>query len=538
MVISQNLPSTVCGRGDPRASARPAPAEAGGEGVPQFRNIENTLTRAGQATKVASAQAAVSRRSRKRDRGRFAAALIGTLLLAAPAAAAERAGEAAFRALYKELVETNTTVSTGSCNLAAERMAARLKAAGYADADIRLFKGPEERPLDGGLVATLPGADPKARAILLLSHLDVVEAKRADWERDPFAFIEDGGWFYGRGVSDDKAHGAIFTDAMVRLKAGKPPRRTVKLALTCGEEGGPFNSAKWLVENHRDWIDAEFALNEGGGGKADAAGKPISLSFQAGEKVYQDFVLETRNPGGHSSRPRPDNAIYDLAAGLTALAQNDFPVQLSDTTRAYFGAMADISGGATATAIRALMINPQDAAANAIVSRDPGWHSTLRTTCVATMLDAGHARNALPQRATANVNCRMFPGDSVDKVRGQIAERLGNPAITVTPRASENPEKAAPPPPLSPQVYGPAVALAKKHFPGVPLIPAMSTGATDGRYLNAAGIATYGMPGRFGMPDGNGVHGLNERISVIGVLNERDYLFDLITAYANARDVK
>jgi acetylornithine deacetylase/succinyl-diaminopimelate desuccinylase-like protein len=460
--------------------------------------------------------------------------VLSALLLAAPAAAAElRPDQIAFRALYKELVETNTTVSSGSCNLAAERMAARLKAAGFADANIRLFKGSAERPQDGGLVATLPGTDPKAGAILLLSHLDVVEAKRADWERDPFAFIEEGGWFYGRGVSDDKAHGAIFTDAMIRLKA-TPPRHTLKLALTCGEEGGPFNSAKWLVENHRDWIDAEFALNEGGGGKADDKGKPISLSFQAGEKVYQDFVLETRNPGGHSSRPRPDNAIYELATGLVALSKNDFPVQLSDTTRAYFTEMAKLSDADTAKAIRALLANPQDEAANAIVSRDPGWHSTLRTTCVATMLDAGHARNALPQRAQANVNCRMFPGDSVEKVRGQIAERIGNPTITVTPRPSENPERAAPPPPLSAQVYGPAVALAKKHFPGVPLIPTMSTGATDGRYLNAAGIATYGMPGRFGMPDGNGVHGLNERISVAGVMAERDYLFDLINVYANA----
>jgi acetylornithine deacetylase/succinyl-diaminopimelate desuccinylase-like protein len=464
---------------------------------------------------------------------------ITALLLAAPAAAADlRPDQAAFRSLYKELVETNTTVSTGSCNLAAERMAARLKAAGFADADIRLFKGPDDRPQDGGLVATLPGSDPNARAILLLSHLDVVEAKRADWERDPFAFIEEGGWFYGRGVSDDKAHGAIFTDAMIRLKAGKPPRRTLKLALTCGEEGGPFNGAKWLVENHPDWIAADFAMNEGGSGKADDKGKPVSLSFQAGEKVYQDFTLETRNPGGHSSRPRPDNAIYDLANGLAALGKSDFPVQLSDTTRAYFTEMAKLSDGDTATAIKALLANPQNEAANAIVSRDPGWHSTLRTTCVATMLDAGHARNALPQRATANVNCRMFPGDSVEKVRGQIAERLGNQAITVTPRPSENPEKAAPPPPLSAQVFGPAVALAKKHFPGVPLIPAMSTGATDGRYLNAAGIATYGMPGRFSMPDGNGVHGLNERISVAGVMKEREYLFDLITTYANAKDAK
>jgi len=463
-----------------------------------------------------------------------ASAMFSNAVPAAAQAPIARPGEPAFRALYKELVETNTTVSTGSCTALAQKIAVRLKAAGYADADIRLFNGPTDRPQDGGLVATLPGKDPKAKAILLLSHLDVVEAKRADWERDPFAFIEDGGFFYGRGVSDDKAHATIFTDAMIRLKqAGKPQKRTLKLALTCGEEGGPFNGAQWLVANHRDWIEAEFALNEGGGGKADETGKPISLAFQAGEKVYQDFVLETRNPGGHSSRPRPDNAIYELAAGLVRLSKNDFPIILSDTTRAYFTAMAGLTTPDNAVAIRTLLANPGDAAADAIVSRDPGWHSTLRTSCVATMLDAGHARNALPQRAQANVNCRMFPGESVEKVRGQIAERLGDATITVTPRASENPDKAAPPPPLSPQVYGPAVALASKHFPGIAIIPTMSTGATDGRFLNAAGIATYGMPGRFGMPDGNGVHGLNERISVKGVLDERDYLFDLIVAYAS-----
>ncbi|WP_205599475.1 M20/M25/M40 family metallo-hydrolase [Sandarakinorhabdus rubra] len=456
--------------------------------------------------------------------------------IAVPAAAQQtplRPDQQAFRALYKELVETNTTVSTGSCTLAAQKLAARLKAAGYVDADIRLFDGPSDRPQDGGLVATLKGNDAKAKAMLLLSHLDVVEAKRADWERDPFSFIEEGGYFYGRGVSDDKAHGAIFTDTMIRLKqAGKPPKRTVKLALTCGEEGGPFNGAEWLVNNHRDWIDAEFALNEGGSGKADDKGKPVSLAFQAGEKVYQDFVLETRNPGGHSSRPRPDNAIYELAAGLVRLSQREFPIILSDTTRGYFTEMAKISDPPTAAAIRALLANPADAAADAIVSKDPGWHSTLRTTCVATLLEAGHARNALPQRAQANVNCRMFPGESVEKVRGQIVERLADASITVTPRASENPRAAAPPPPLSPLVYGTAVTLAAKHFPGIPIIPTMSTGATDGRYLNAAGIPTYGMPGRFTMPDGNGTHGLNERISVAGVMKERDYLYDLILAYA------
>jgi acetylornithine deacetylase/succinyl-diaminopimelate desuccinylase-like protein len=458
---------------------------------------------------------------------------VAVMLLAAPVAAADvRPDQAAFRGIYKELVETNTTVSVGSCTLAAERMAARLKAAGYGDADIRPFKGPDDRPQDGGLVAVLPGTDAKAGAILLLSHLDVVEAKRADWTRDPFTLIEEGGYFYGRGASDDKTHSAIFTDAMIRLKSGKRLRRTLKLALTCGEEGGPFNGAEWLVKNHKDWIAADFALNEGSVGIRDASGKAVSLGMQAGEKVYQDFRIEATNPGGHSSRPRPDNAVYALAAALTGIGKYEFPVQFSDTTRAYFTQTAKLTGGEAGAAMTRLLANPADETANAIVSKDPTYHSMLRTTCVATMLDGGHANNALAQRAGANVNCRMFPGDPIENVRAQLVKAVNNPAITVVPTGEISP--TPPPPPLTPLVYGTAKALAAKHFPGVPMLPAMTTGATDGRFLNAGGIPTYGVPGRFSDPDGNGVHGLNERKSVAGLYAERDYLFDLIQAYANS----
>ena len=468
--------------------------------------------------------------------------LVAALVLAAPATAAPadiRPDQAAFRGLYKELIETNTAFSNGSCTLAAEKMAARLKAAGFKDNDIKLFSVPTHSR-EGGLVAVLPGTDPKARAILLLSHLDVVEAKRADWTRDPFVMVEEDGYFYGRGASDDKAHAAIFTDTMVRLKAGGTKlRRPLKLALTCGEEGGNgdvFNGAEWLVKEHKDWIDAEFALNEGSVGIRDTDGKPVSLGMQAGEKVYQDFRVEATNPGGHSSRPRPDNAIYELATALSSIGAYEFPVQFSDTTRAYFTETARLTGGETGAAMLRLLANPQDNAANSVVSKDPTFHSMLRTTCVATMLDGGHANNALPQRAGANVNCRMFPGDPVENVRMQLARAAGNPAITVTPSGDISP--TPPPPPLTPLVYGTARKLAEKHFPGVPVLPAMSTGATDGRFLNALGIPTYGVPGRFSDPDGNGVHGLNERKSVAGLYAERDYLFDLITAYANAKDAK
>ncbi len=464
--------------------------------------------------------------------------LIAAVLLAAavPVTAAERPDQNAFRALYKELVETNTTISAGSCTLAAERMAARLKAAGYADADIRMFSVPEH-PKEGGLVATLPGRDPSAKAILLLAHLDVVEAKRADWTRDPFVLVEENGYFYGRGASDDKAHGAIFTDTMIRLKAAKTPlRRTLKLALTCGEEGGPpgtFNGAHWLVETHKDWIDAAFALNEGSVGIRDKDGKPVSLGMQAGEKVFQNFRLEATNPGGHSSRPRPDNAIYSLAAALVRVGKYEFPVQFSDTTRAYFTQTAKLTGGEAGAAMLRLVANPGDDAANAIVSKDPTYHSMLRTTCVATMLDGGHAENALPQRAGANVNCRMFPGDPIANVRAQLVKAVADPEVSVTPTGEISPTPPAPP--LTPLVYGTAKTLAEKHFPGVPMLPAMTTGATDGRYLNAAGIPTYGVPGRFSDPDGNGVHGLNERKSVAGLYAERDYLFELIQLYANSK---
>ena len=464
-------------------------------------------------------------------------ALLLAALIAAPATAEIRPDQAAFRGLYKELVETNTTLSAGSCTLAAERMATRLKAAGFKDSQITLFSTPEH-PKEGGLVAVLPGTDPKAKAILLLAHLDVVEAKREDWTRDPFVLVEENGYFYGRGTSDDKAHGAIFTDTMARLQAaGTRLRRPVKLALTCGEEtGGAFNGAEWLVKNHKDWIDAAFALNEGSVGIRDKDGKPVSLGMQAGEKVYQDFRIEATNPGGHSSRPRPDNAIYSLAAALTAVGKYEFPAQFSDTTRAYFTETARLTGGETGAAMLRLIADPKDTEANAIVSKDPTFHSMLRTTCVATRLDGGHANNALAQRAGANINCRMFPGDPIENVRAQLATAIGDPSITVVPTGDISP--TPPPPPLTPLVYGTARTLAAKHFPGVPMLPAMTTGATDGRFLNAGGVPTYGVPGRFSDVDGNGVHGLNERKSVAGLYAERDYLFELIQIYANSKDAK
>lgn len=440
----------------------------------------------------------------------------------------------AFRDLYKQLVETNTTLSAGSCTVAAEAMGQRLKAAGFPDADVRVLV-PDGHPKFGALSAVLHGSDPKARPILLLAHIDVVEAKRADWQRDPFTLVEENGYFYGRGVSDDKAMAAVFTDAMVRYKQqGFHPRRDIKLALTCGEEtSDTFDGVAYLLEHNRDAVDAAFALNEGAGGRLDKDGNRVNLAIQAGEKVYQDFQLEVTNPGGHSSRPSKDNAIYHLAGALGRLGAYDFPVALNPVTKAYFAALGDITPGQTGSDLKAVAAGTADADAIARVSQDAGWNSTLRTTCVATMVDAGHAPNALPQRARANVNCRILPGEPLEQVRQTLIGVFADPAVSVT--AVGEPSPVSPPPTLGKEILDPVKTVAAKLWPGVPLIPTMTTGATDGRFLNAAGITTYGLSGMFGDPDGNGVHGLNERLRVRSLYEGRDFLFDVVKLYAQQR---
>ena len=465
---------------------------------------------------------------------KLAAAAVLTAMSTTAMAQSIRPDQAAFRDLYKELVETNTTLSAGSCTLAAERMAARLKAAGYSDKDVTLFAAPDH-PKEGGLVAVLQGTSKTVKPMLLLAHIDVVEARREDWVRDPFTLIEEGGYFYARGAADDKAQAAIWTDAMIRFKKeGFRPQRTIKLALTCGEESvTAFNGAEYLARNKADLISAEFALNEGGGGRLDKNGKKVALSMQVGEKTVQNYLFETTNPGGHSSVPRPDNAIYSLTAAVSKVGAYEFPIMFTDTTRVFFKRAGDAVGGEMGTAMKALVANPNDAAANAIVSKDASYHSMLRTTCVATMMEAGHAMNALPQRARAVVNCRIFPGVSTDLIRDELAKVVGDPSVSITKIPPVRP--VAVPPPLSPKIFGPAEKLAAKHFPGVPMIPTMSTGGTDAPYLSLAGIPTYGMPGVFGDADGNGAHGLNERIRVSALYEGRDYLFELAKIYANQK---
>jgi len=458
---------------------------------------------------------------------------------AAAATSSSTATEAQFRDLYKELVETNTTLSSGDCTLAAARMQARLKAAGYPDEDFHPFAVPDH-PKEGGLVFVYPGKDPKLKAILLLAHIDVVEAKREDWTRDPFKLVEENGNFYARGAIDDKAEAAIWVDTLIRLKQENvQPRRTLKLALTCGEEtGGAFNGAQWLSEHQRDLIDAQFALNEGAWGELDDQGHRVALQVQAGEKTAQNYRLEVTNPGGHSSRPVKDNAIYRLASALKRIEGYEFPAQFADGNRAYFKGMAKIQAAKgnmdVANAMNALIANPNDKDAIALVSsRDPSWNATLRTTCVATMLDAGHATNALPQRARANINCRIFPGVSSEEVRQKLEELVADSQVKVTTLEIRGP--SSPPPPLTPQVLGPFEKIAARFWPGVPVIPILQPGATDGEFTNAVGIATYGIEPIFIGPDLGHIHGLNEYVGVKSLLECRDFLYQLVKVYADQK---
>jgi len=457
------------------------------------------------------------------------AAAIGMVLASGAMAAAP--GEQGFRDLYKELVETNTSASVGDCTKAANQIATRLKAAGYKDADLHLY-APPDQPKAGLIVAKLDGTEASAKAVLLLAHLDVVEAKREDWTRDPFTLIEEGGYFYGRGTSDDKAQAAIWADSMIRFKQeGYKPKHTIKMALTCGEEGGfPFNGAEWLVDHQKDWIDAGIVLNEGRGGELDANGKKVLLTVEAGEKTYQDFQLEVTNPGGHSSQPVPDNAIYRLSTALVKLSQSDTPVTMNEVTKAFFTKMADIQGGEIGKAMKAIVANPKDAAANAELSKNKGWHAQLRTTCVATMSDAGHARNALPQRARANINCRIFPGVPVETVRQYLVDAIGDAQVSVTPVPPKPVEARAPD--LTPAVMAPLTKLAGEMFPGVPVVPTLANWGTDGRFLNNVGIPTFGIDALFRDPDFSNIHGLNERVRVQSLLDDREFLFKLAKAYA------
>ena len=437
------------------------------------------------------------------------------------------------REIYAELVSINTADSVGSVTRAVEAMAKRFRDAGFPSEDVKILT-PAGKPTKGNLVVRYRGRGGAnaAKPILLLAHVDVVAARREEWPRDPFTMVEENGYFLGRGTADDKAMAAIFTANVLRYRAeGWRPERDLILALTADEESGDANGAEWLVKEHRADIDAAFAINEGGGGTLDGQGptaKPLFHSIQAAEKVYTDFTLTATNPGGHSSVPRPDNVIYELTDALSRLSKFSFPVELNPTTRAFFEQTAKVEKPEIAAAMRAIVANPKDAAASATLSRDPRYNSMLRTTCVATRLAGGHAYNALPQTASANVNCRMAPTSSSEAVRATIARVIADTGVKITFTQGRGPDFPTSVPPVEPALLAATIDITKKMFGDIPVIPTMSTGATDGHYLRAAGIPTYGVSGIFSSPGETNSHGRDEKLRVKSFYDGLEFLDQLV----------
>ena len=460
------------------------------------------------------------------------------------------ADQVAARAIYRELVEINTVDSVGSVTKAVDAMAARFRAAGFPAADVQILT-PSGKPTKANLVVRYrgrPGADgargAAGKPILLLAHLDVVAANRADWPRDPFTLHEEHGYFLGRGTADDKAMAAIFVANLLRYKReGWTPARDLILALTADEEGGDGNGVEWLTRTHRDLLDAAYALNEGGGGTLTEEGgitaaRPLMHTVQAAEKVPVNYTLTATNPGGHSSVPRPDNAIYELADALGRLARSDFPVALNPVTREYFARSAAVEPRPEmAAAMRALVADGDSAAVAAAattLSRDPRYHSVLRTTCVATRLGGGHAYNALPQSATANVNCRIVPTSSAEEVRAALTRMVGDTGVRVTYTIPPTDRFGAPPSAIDPALLSAIAALTRQTWGDIPVIPTMSTGATDGRFLRVVGVPTYGVSGLFSAPGESNAHGRDEKLRVKSFYEGLDFLYALVQRVAGA----
>lgn len=460
----------------------------------------------------------------------IAASLAFAVAIMPSASAQQVAGRDAFRAIYKEMVEIDSSPTTGSCTRVVQAAQTRLKAAGYADADVQLII-PPGKPDDGNLVATLRAPGAKKKGVLLMGHIDVVDAKREDWERSPFTLYEENGYFYGRGTADMKGQAAIWLDMMIRFKQEKnfKPSRDIVMALTCGEEtSNRVNGIDYILTNHRNLFDVAFALNEGAGGLLSEDGKPLTLQVQAGEKIHQVYTLEVTNPGGHSSRPMPDNAIYRLMAAAEKVSKLSFPVQVTPVVREYFRVTGPLLGGAVGKAMSAVARNPDDQAALKVLLDDPSYNASLHTTCVATQLDAGHAPNALPQRAVATLSCRVMQGTTPEQVQETLAKAIGDEQVKVSIIRRRDGSSA---PPLTDEIMGPIKAQAAKMWPGVPVAPLMIAGATDGRFLLNAGIPTYGLSGLFATTGETNAHGLNEKIRVKSLYEGRDFLDAVVKAY-------
>jgi acetylornithine deacetylase/succinyl-diaminopimelate desuccinylase-like protein len=427
------------------------------------------------------------------------------------------------RDIFRELIEIDTTDSSGDTTEAAQAVARRLRAAGFSEGDVQVL-GPH--PRKGNLVARLRGSGER-KPLLLLAHLDVVEAQRDEWSVDPFTFLERDGYFYGRGTTDDKAMAAIWVANQIRRKQeGFTPDRDIILALTADEEGGEHNGAKWLLQDHRELVEAEYGLNEGGYGRLKD-GKRISNTVQASEKVYLDFQLEAKGRSGHSSLPSDDNAITHLAEALSRLARHQFPVKLTEVTRAFFQRMAEIETGLVAEDMRSILRTPPDPEALARLSAVPYYQGLMRTTCVATRLDAGHSNNTVPALAHAVVNCRLLPGESPYEVRQVLTQVIADGRVAVRPLRAAKP---SPPSPLTPEVMEPIERITEEMWPGVPVVPIMGIGATDSLYFRQAGIPVYGVSGIFLDVDDVRAHGRDERINVQAFYEGQEFLYRLVRA--------
>ena len=422
--------------------------------------------------------------------------------------------------IYKELIEYKTTASEQNNTLAVEGMAAWLQAAGF-DADDVFIGG--ALPHKGNLVATYRGTG-QQRPMILMAHIDVVEAEREDWNLDPFVLNEDEDYFYGRGTIDDKAMSAIFIANLIRFKQeGYVPNRDIIVALTSDEETGGSNGIRWLLENHRGLIDGAFAINEGGYGQL-LNGEPLANTIQVAEKIFATFRVTARNPGGHSSLPRPDNAIYDLAEALLKIRDYQFPIELTNTMRMSYQRQAEINSGQRAADLRALLENPVPEDSLARLTSEAAINAQLRTTAVATLLDGGHASNALPQSAIATINVRMMPGSDPQDVLQTLTEVVDNPDLDVDYRGGG---ALSEPSPLTEEILGAVESVTEQMWPGVTVIPTMSTGATDGAKMRNANIPTYGVSGLFVDRNDMRIHGQDERLLKKSFYDGYNFLYRL-----------